>query len=221
MEAGTARAGGNFTDGTRPMLACQSALRKKIRMARRELTPQQQSNAANNLLTQMRRQPLYLQSRRLALYLPNDGEIDPTPILNNALKQGKQCYLPVLYRGGKNRLLFGRVVTLDDLVLNRFGIPEPNIAKYGWVFANHLDLILAPLVAFDLQGNRIGMGGGFYDRSLKHLRQERNWQRPRILGLAHEFQRVAVIGRNAWDIPLRGAVTDQNIYNFDILNKDK
>ncbi len=196
------------------MKSIQSTVRKDMRAARRALTSAEQHDAAVGLLSQTLRHPLYQRSRRIALYLPNDGEIDPTQIFSHAVSRGKECYLPVLYRGGENRLLFGRTRSLHDLSPNRFGIPEPDIAKYGWVFANQLDLILAPLVAFDDQGNRIGMGGGFYDSSLKHLRHSRNWQRPCVLGLAHEFQRVASIGRNAWDVPLRGAITDRQIYNF-------
>ena len=186
-----------------------------MRVTRRALTSAQQRNAAHGLLNQVLKHPLYQRSRRIAFYLPNDGEIDPTLALRKALDRNKECYLPVLYRGGENRLLFGRTLTLTNMKLNRFGIPEPNIAKYGWVFSNELDLILAPLVAFADDGNRIGMGGGFYDRSQKHLRLNRNWQRPYVLGLAHEFQHVESIGRNAWDIPLRGAITDQQIYKFE------
>lgn len=197
------------------MASFQPTVRKNMRAARRALTPAQQRNAARGLLNQVLKHPLYQRSRRIAFYLPNDGEIDPTLALRKALDRNKECYLPVLYRGGENRLLFGRTLTLTNMGLNRFGIPEPNIAKYGWVFSNELDLILAPLVAFDDEGNRIGMGGGFYDSSLKHLRLNRNWQRPYVLGLAHEFQHVESIGRNAWDIPLRGAITDQQIYKFE------
>ncbi len=185
-----------------------------MRAARRALTSAQQQAAAHGLLAQALKHRLYLASRRIAFYLPNDGEIDPTPVLQDALKRGKSCYLPVLYRGGENRLLFGRTHSLDGLSPNRFGIPEPDIARYGWAFANQLDLILAPLVAFDASGNRIGMGGGFYDSSLKHLRHNHHWQRPYVIGLAHEFQNVLSIGRNAWDIPLQGAITDKQIYHF-------
>ncbi len=98
--------------------------------------------------------------------------------------------------------------------MNRFGIPEPDIVRNGWVFASELDLVLAPLVAFDDEGNRIGMGGGFYDSSLNHLRLRRNWQRPYVVGVAHELQHLRSIGRNAWDVPLRGAITDKQVYQF-------
>ena len=214
MGAGTTRAGGICVHDSSAMSSFQTTVRKNMRAARRALTPKQQRIAAQGLLNQIFRHPLYLNSRRIAFYLPNDGEIDPTPVLIKALECKKSCYLPVLYRGGEDRLIFGRTVSLDDMTLNRFGIPEPNIAKNGWVFSNQLDLIFAPLVAFDDQGNRIGMGGGFYDRSLEHLRLERTWQRPHVIGLAHEFQHVENIGRNAWDVPLRGAITDKNTYKF-------
>ena len=186
-----------------------------MRIARRALTAYQQTQAAQGLLRQVQKHRLYLKSRKVALYLPNDGEIDPTPLLHKALANGKNCYLQVLYRGGTNRLLFGKIPHLQNLKVNRFGIPEPDITKYGWVYANQLDLILAPLVAFDRYGNRIGMGGGYYDRSLQCLKRTQNWQRPHVIGLAHEFQRVESIGRNAWDVPLRGAITDKAIYNFN------
>lgn len=215
MGAGTARAGGICVPGSCAMSSFQSTVRKNMRAARRALTPNQQRRAARGLFAQVMKHSLYLNSHRIAFYLPNDGEIDPTAALLEALNRGKSCYLPVLYRGGENRLLFGRTRSLDEMALNRFGIPEPNIAKYGWVFSNQLDLIFTPLVAFDDQGNRIGMGGGFYDRSLRQLHSARNWQRPAVIGLAHEFQYVEAIGRNAWDIPLRGVITDKNIYNFN------
>ena len=197
------------------MSSVQSNIRRNIRAARRSIAPTAQRVAARNIARYIEKHPLFLSSRRIAFYWPNDGEIDPTLALARALAAGKSCYLPVLYKGGENRLLFGCVNACGRFNRNRFGIPEPEIARDGWVFAIELDLILTPLVAFDDDGNRIGMGGGFYDSSLRHLRLERHWRRPYILGLAHEFQHVDSIGRNAWDVPLRGAITDQHIYNFD------
>ncbi len=75
-----------------------------------------------------------------------------------------------------------------------------------------LDLILMPLVGFDLQGNRLGMGGGFYDRSLAFLRYRLYWKRPRLLGLAYDFQQVDILTADPWDIPMQAVVTDQAVY---------
>ena len=197
------------------MSSLQSRIRKKIRSQRRALTVQQQHSASLQIAKQLERHPIFLTSRRIAFFWPNDGEIDLTRALINALARHKHCYLPVLYRGGENRLLFGRFKVGSSFKLNRFGIPEPDVARDGWLFAQQLDLILTPLVAFDGQGNRIGMGGGFYDRSLRHLNLPVVWRRPYLLGVAHEFQHLDAIGRNSWDIPLRGVVTDQQAYYFD------
>lgn len=112
-------------------------------------------------------------------------------------------------------MLFGRVTETTSYKLNKYGIPEPDIAREGWLFSHQLDLVLAPLVAFDSQGNRIGMGGGYYDRSLKQLTLRTLWNRPKVLGIAHQFQQVDSIDRNFWDVPLQGVITDQQIFNFN------
>ena len=193
----------------------QATIRKQIRSARRSLNAQQQRIAALNLRRNLARHPLFNRSRRISFYWPNDGEIDLTECLKHALAANKICFLPVLYRGGGRRLLFGQIDRHTQFKLNRYGIPEPDILTGNWVYPQQLDLLLAPLVAFDHTGNRIGMGGGYYDNSLHHLRIDRQWQRPYILGIAHELQHVPSISRNAWDIPLKGAVTDKQIYSFE------
>lgn len=197
------------------MATIQSTIRKQVRQARRSLSQNQQRKAAENLKKNLSAHPLFLTSRRIAFYLSNDGEIDLILALKQARTMHKECYLPVLYRAGENRLLFGRAAEMKSLKPNKYGIPEPDIAREGWLFAHQLDLVLAPLVAFDSQGNRIGMGGGYYDRSLKQLTVKKHWQRPKVLGVAHRFQQVDSIDRNFWDVPLQGVVTDQKIFNFN------
>ena len=197
------------------MATIQSTIRRQVRQARRSLPQNQQRRAAENLKKKLSAHPLFLSSRRIAFYLSNDGEIDLSPALKQARAMHKECYLPVLYRGGENRLLFGRVTEMNHFKPNKYGIPEPDIAREGWLFTHQLDLVLAPLVAFDSQGNRIGMGGGYYDRSLKQRTMKKHWKRPKVLGIAHRFQQVDSIDRNFWDVPLQGVVTDQQVFNFN------
>jgi 5-formyltetrahydrofolate cyclo-ligase len=97
---------------------------------------------------------------------------------------------------------------------NRFGIPEPCVPARALVRAQLLDLILVPLVAFDASGNRLGMGGGYYDRSLAFVAQRQHWRKPHVVGLAYEFQRVARMPANAWDVPLAAVVTNRSWYNM-------
>jgi len=152
---------------------------------------------------------VFRNSRRIGLYLANDGEMDPLPLLLRARAMRKRCYLPVLDTLGSNRLWFAPYRPGDALQTNRFGIPEPARGARGRVRAGALDLVLAPLVAFDHHGHRLGMGGGYYDRSLAFLRHRRVWRRPRLYGLAFEFQRVDRLHANTWDVALDGCFSDE------------
>lgn len=94
---------------------------------------------------------------------------------------------------------------------NCFGIPEPVHRRTDRRSANQLDMILLPLVAFDAAGHRIGMGGGFYDRTLAFTKRRRPWRRPLLIGLAYDFQQVARIKDNPWDVALDAIATPNDI----------
>lgn len=151
--------------------------------------------------------PEFRRARRIAFYLAHGGEIDPRPVFALAAALGKACYLPVLHPLGQNRLYFVRHRDGEPLFPNRFGIPEPRLRHRVPIWA--LDLIFIPLVGFDAAGNRLGQGGGFYDRSLAHLR---HGARPLRIGLAHGFQQVPRLHPNPWDVPLHGVATEQGFH---------
>lgn len=159
----------------------------------------------------------FLRASRIGLYWPADGELDPLPLLRLADGLGKQCYLPVLspIRVGalRNKLLFARHLPTQRIQANRFGIPEPRGRGRHLARPIALDLLIVPLVGFDDHCNRIGMGGGFYDRTLAYLRHHKHWRRPRLLGLAHECQRITAITRQPWDIRLDAIVTEARLYS--------
>ena len=124
----------------------------------------------------------------------------------------KVTYLPVLNAWPRTKMVFQRVRPGEKLAGNRFRILEPRYqpARQRRVWA--LDLVLLPLVGFDDRGGRLGMGGGFYDRSLAYLHRRKNWHKPTLLGLAHECQRVEELQLASWDVPLLGTVTDKAWY---------
>ena len=191
-------------------IASRAKLRRALRQQRRDLTRQQQLHAATTLARLLARDALFRRSRHIAFYLANDGELCLMPLLERACIMRKHCYLPVIMPG--ERLRFAPYRPGDPLARNIFGIPEPARAGLTLVDARVLDLVLVPLVAFDLAGNRLGMGGGFYDRTFAYLRHRRHWRKPRLLGIAHELQRVPSLERQWWDVPLDAVATEHRIY---------
>ncbi|MDY7567045.1 5-formyltetrahydrofolate cyclo-ligase [Pseudomonas sp. RTC3] len=197
---------------TNPAPLSRQQLRTQLRKARRALNPSQQRQAALGLYRQLAQHPLFRRARHIALYLPNDGEIDPRLILRAAQRRGKKTYLPVLSAWPRTKMVFQQVRHGEKFRPNRFRIPEPHInaAKQRTIWA--LDLIFLPLVGFDDVGGRLGMGGGFYDRSLAYQARRKAWQKPVLLGLAHECQKVERLAQASWDVPLQGTVTDKRWY---------
>jgi len=183
-----------------------------LRKARRDLSPCEQRQAARGLYRQLAQHPLFRRAKHISLYLPTDGEIDPRLLLREAQRRGKITYLPVLSAWPKTKMVFQRVAPGEKLIPNRFRILEPRInrARQRKVWA--LDLVLLPLVGFDATGGRLGMGGGFYDRSLAYQARRQSWRKPTLLGLAHECQKVACLDQASWDVPLQGTVSDRQWY---------
>ncbi|GAB3018603.1 5-formyltetrahydrofolate cyclo-ligase [Bowmanella dokdonensis] len=187
-----------------------AALRQHYRQRRRSLTEQEQQQASCRVRQRCEELPQYQRAQRIALYLANDGELDPTPLIQACWEQGKEVFLPVLHPFCAGYLLFVAYRPDSTMAANRFGIAEPPIHCHTLCPLNQLDLIFAPLVAFDHNGNRMGMGGGFYDRTLKPI--HRDHLSTQVLGLAHDCQRADLLPVQPWDIPLHGIVTPGGIF---------
>ncbi len=185
-----------------------------MRERRRALSSRERAQRSEQLALNITRSPLFRNSRTLALYLPNDGEVELTAVAQTAWAMGKQCFLPVLSPLYHNRLWFAPYTPQTALTLNRFGIPEPTLNWRAMRPVWSLDLLLLPLVAFDLQGNRLGMGGGFYDRTLAYLAQRSQWRKPHLVGTAFELQHFDALPKQPWDIPLEAVVTERQYYRF-------
>lgn len=190
----------------------KTELRRRLRAQRVALSPAQQAQAARALAVRLSGTRLFNVCRRIACYLPADGEIDPVRVMERIRALNKTCYLPVLSRIEHDRLWFAPVKPGARLRPNRYGILEPVTFARNLVRAQKLDLILLPLVGFDARGRRLGMGKGFYDRSLEFLAHRQHWRKPHILGLAHDFQRVESLPADPWDVALQGVVTDKAFY---------
>lgn len=194
-----------------------ASTRRLLRGARRAIPPRQQRRHAERVARILRSDRIYQGARRIAAYWPSDSELDPRPLVQAAIARGKVTYLPVLRRRfgpthGES-LWFVRFVPGQRLYPNRFKIPEPKARGRHLRLAQRLDLILVPLVGFDADANRIGMGGGYYDRTLAYLNARQHWRRPRLIGLAHDCQRLPRIEPAPWDVPLDAVVTEMRRYS--------
>lgn len=182
-----------------------------MRRRRRALSPEELAAHSQLVARRLEHEPLFRRSTHIAAYFAGDGEIDPLPLLRRAWAMRKICYLPILSPHFHQRLAFAPYREGDPLVLNIYGIPEPARPEH-LIDGRLLDLVLTPLVAFDTAGSRLGMGGGYYDRSFAFLRQRRHWRRPHLVGLAHDFQRVDQLDTQSWDVPLAAIVTEAAFY---------
>ncbi|NIR28113.1 MAG: 5-formyltetrahydrofolate cyclo-ligase [Gammaproteobacteria bacterium] len=186
-------------------------LRSRMRHRRRRLAADERVAYARCLTRILLHSGLIWPARRIACYLSNDGEMDLGPLFPRLRAMRKETFLPALHR---RRLLFLPYEQSAPLVRNRFGIAEPARPPSAACPPQGLDLVLVPLVAFDGAGNRLGMGGGYYDRTFAYLRHRRYWRAPALLGVAYEFQQVAALPAHSWDIPLHGVVTERGLRRF-------
>ncbi|MGO1460751.1 MAG: 5-formyltetrahydrofolate cyclo-ligase [Marinobacter sp.] len=186
-------------------------LRKHLRALRRALSQREQEQASATLALNLLKHPDLYRAKHIAIYLPNDGEIDPHPFMAMARRKGIHFYLPVLHPIHPGKLVFSPYYDGVELVANRFGIPEPAFSKGLKRPAWALDAVLFPLVGFDVSGGRLGMGGGFYDRTFAFSRL-RPRLAPKLIGLAHDCQKVGALPIEPWDVPLHSIATDRQIY---------
>lgn len=188
-------------------------LRRTLQKQRAALSPQLQQRLSHQAANHLSKQPLFRNARHVALYLPVRGEADPTG-LRKLARPYQTFYLPVLSPFGHNHLWFVRWDKHTRLRLNRFRIPEPCPSYRRSRTARWLDLVVMPLVAFDQQGTRMGMGGGFYDRTFAFKRAQTRPQRPRLCGFAYDFQQVKHLQRQRWDVPLDVIASDAGFFHF-------
>lgn len=185
-------------------------IRSEIRERRRLLTPEQQQQSAHLAASHLTSHHKIQQANTVAIFLSFDGELNTDPVIELLWQQKKQVYLPVLHPFSPGNLLFLSYRPDSQLIRNRLKIFEPQLDVRDVLPLNQLDVVITPLVAFDQHGQRLGMGGGFYDRTLQH------WQRggPYPIGLAHDCQRVEYLPSEHWDVPLPEIVTPEKVWRW-------
>lgn len=188
-----------------------SSLRSQLRRERRQISLFQQRQSENAILNRLRQHPQFKYQHKIGLYLHAFGEIFTNKIIEYCFSQHKAVYLPMICN--MNQHLVWVLITRQNyrnkrFLKHRLGMLQP-MASRG-LAVSQLELLIMPLLACDPSGTRLGMGGGFYDRTLASAPQL-----PYRLGLAHDFQLIQQpLMRQAWDQPLDELITPQASYRF-------
>lgn len=195
-------------------------IRQKMRVSRQALTTTQQQQASAALLHKLISHPKIKTAQRISVTLAHDGEIDLHSFIAWCWQQQKQIYLPVIHPILSGQLLFLEYQHSTEMIKNRYAITEPKLLSevhnpeqfQNASAVTDLDIICTPLVAFDEQGNRIGMGGGYYDRLLAPWFKNKSGPYP--IGLAHDCQYIKTLPTQHWDVPLPEIITPSKNFYF-------
>jgi len=197
-------------DATSPV--DRNKLRREMRTRRRAVSVADQRRAAESIARILDQQRWLRPGRRVAAYLSHGHEADLAETLELVRRRHCRLFLPVVTQVRRGRMEFLSFDATTPLRCGAFGIREPDPHHANRIQVRELDLILVPLVAVDPHGTRLGNGAGFYDRRLRHLRGDRRWRRPRLIGIAYEFQRVEHLPAQPWDVPLDAVITERRCY---------
>ena len=177
--------------------------------ARRNLPPSYRRVASKKIVATLLELEAFHSAKRIGIFLPMPDEVDVKPIMERAWLQQAQVFVPYIVAKEKplQFLAYDRNTTLT---FNRNGIAEPNPATSAVIDPRDLEFVVTPLVAFDRQCRRIGMGAGYYDRTFAFLRDATD-KRPFLCGVAFAVQEVSEIVAQTWDVSLHNVVTESEI----------
>lgn len=213
----------------------KSDLRRQYRTTRRALTSAERKKSSLAIATQLRHSHEYQQAEHIGVYSATSHELSLDPLIQFAREDQKSLYLPVIdHSNTENRMIFSIWQSSDKLIKNKHGIFQPNVT-FQTIHAPRLDLVLLPLLAFDHQGQRLGMGGGYYDRFFSHsttntahdkaknnltkTSEENPGEIPGVsmparIGIAHSSQQCDFLPGEEWDILLNAVITEKEILRF-------
>ena len=184
--------------------ASVQTLRQAALDARGHLDEETRARASSRIQHRFLNSSLFFRASSIGCYIASPLEVDTSLVFDRAWRAGKRIYAPVIARDGNMRFVETRPST--RIVRNRFGIWEPETGDE--ILAQNLPIVVTPTVAFDEGKQRIGMGGGYFDRAFRTLKNKRSWLPTKLVGFAFHCQEVEKIPANPWDIPLYRVITE-------------
>ncbi len=188
----------------------KNAIRKEILLYRSKLSKEDQINKSELMTKHILASDAFLSSQHIGLYYAVNGEVDAGSL--TALDKSKQYYLPIVSNTPDQALSFAPISHTSQYKANKYSIPEPIYKEEELISGDKLDLVIMPLVAFDRHGNRLGMGGGYYDRTFSF--KQGSIKKPTLLGIAYDFQKLESLAPEPWDIPLDMLATESKLIVF-------
>lgn len=193
----------------------KQSIRKYIRSIRRNLTYQEQYIAAQLLTNKIITTNHIHRLMHIGIFISIDGEINTTLLIKTLLLMKKKIYLPIVPISNIQYLSFSKYTLSTPLVRNHLNTYEPQQNTTSTIPIKLLDIMFIPLVAFDKNGNRLGMGHGFYDRTLRKY--------PALLysyipiGLGYDFQEIPtqLLPTEKWDIKLPEIITPSTHWHIN------
>jgi 5-formyltetrahydrofolate cyclo-ligase len=176
----------------------KNKLRTQLQQQRNALTKEQQAHYSQQICQQVFESNCFKRAQNIAFYTPVKGEASPFPLQKMV---DKSFYLPVLSSAQAFHLIFVKIDKKTQYKKNIYAIPEPIYTAKDIISSEDLDLVIMPLVATDKEGNRMGMGGGYYDRRFE-FKKDKKTNYPQLLGFDYDFQLSSSIYPEPWDVPL-------------------
>ena len=189
------------------MIDVRKKPRQQAKSKRAALTDDERQEKSAKIAQHIINSDLFKASQHIACYIAKGAEVDLHKVVDAILTSGKNCYLPLIHQD-KLELSFIEYLAGDDLQIGSFKISEPKFDKQKLIVPEKLDLVLTPLVAFDSNGNRLGRGGGYYDRAFAQTNH------PVLIGVAYSCQEMPQIAAQPWDVKLHGVVTEEVLNLF-------
>jgi 5-formyltetrahydrofolate cyclo-ligase len=183
-------------------------LRKELQCARHQLSKEQVEHYSQSISERLLKESLWIEATHIALYASHQNEVATDALIKTMWQAGKKAYLPMINEDQKLTFALYTPSTLREK--NRLGILEP-VSPTLFDAAN-LDIVIVPLVGFDIHKNRLGMGAGHYDRTFAFLRDSHLPSKPLLIGLAYEIQKTDKLDAENWDIPLDYVITEKALY---------
>ncbi|MBE6063382.1 MAG: 5-formyltetrahydrofolate cyclo-ligase [Clostridium butyricum] len=181
-------------------------IRRKMLEIRRNMNLEEKNNYDKIIMDMFFRSNYYKEANNIFIYISYDSEINTKYIIERAIKEGKNIYVPRTEFSTK-LMNAVRIENFDNLIECKYGILEPK-KKEPFINPNDLDLIVVPGVAFDKNGGRIGYGAGFYDRYFKRINNDNN-TRIKKLVLAYDFQLIDRVPIDEEDVLIDAVITEK------------